>query len=191
MDKEFFDKEVEDALAVLRNGGIILYPTDTIWGVGCNATDEKAVQKVFELKRREDSKSMIVLVADEREVLQYVAAPDLAVFDFIKQQTRPTTVIFEGAIGFPDNLVAADGSIAIRIVEDEFCRHLIKRLRKPIVSTSANISGEAAPKTFGEISEEIKKGVDHVVQWRQNDEIPAQPSQIIKWENGEVVYLRK
>ena len=102
MDKEFFDKEVEDALAVLRNGGIILYPTDTIWGVGCNATDEKAVQKVFEIKRREDSKSMIVLVADEREVLQYVAAPDLAVFDFIKQQTRPTTVIFEGAIGFPD-----------------------------------------------------------------------------------------
>lgn len=191
MDKEFFDREVEDALAVLRNGGIILYPTDTIWGVGCNATDEKAVQKVFELKRREDSKSMIVLVADEREVLQYVAAPDLAVFDFIKQQTRPTTVIFEGAIGFPDNLVAADGSIAIRIVEDEFCRHLIKRLRKPIVSTSANISGETAPKTFGEISEEIKKGVDHVVQWRQNDEIPAQPSQIIKWENGEVVYLRK
>ena len=191
MDKEFFDKEVEDALAVLRNGGIILYPTDTIWGVGCNATDEKAVQKVFEIKRREDSKSMIVLVADEREVLQYVAAPDLAVFDFIKKQTRPTTVIFEGAIGFPDNLVAADGSIAIRIAEDEFCRHLIKRLRKPIVSTSANISGEAAPRIFKEISEEIKKGVDHVVQWRQNDEIPAQPSQIIKWENGEVVYLRK
>src|SRR5688500_14228904 len=128
MDKEFLDREVEAALAVLRSGGIILYPTDTVWGIGCDATNEKAVQKIFDLKKREDSKSMIVLVADEREVLKYVAAPDLLVFDFIKKQQRPTTVIFEGALDFPRNLIAADGSIAIRIVQDEFCRHLIKRL---------------------------------------------------------------
>lgn len=191
MNKEFFDKEVEEALAVLRQGGIILYPTDTVWGVGCDATDEKAVKRIFDLKQREDSKSMIVLVADEREVLQYVAAPDLSVFDFIQQQTKPTTVIFEGAIGFPGNLVATDGSIAIRIVRDEFCKHLIKRLRKPIVSTSANISGEPTPKTFPEIPEEIKSGVDHVVRWRQDDTSVALPSQIVKWNNGEVVYVRK
>ena len=191
MDKEFFDSEVEKALTVLRKGGTLLYPTDTVWGIGCDAMDEKAVRKIFDIKKREDNKSMIVLVADEREVLQYVAAPDLAVFDFIEKQHRPTTIIFEGAIGFPDNLIAADGSVAIRIVRDEFCRHLIKRLRKPIVSTSANISGEPAPKTFKEISEEIKNGVDYVVEWKQDDETNAQPSQIIKWANGEVFFIRK
>ena len=191
MDKDFFDAEVEAALAVLRSGGIILYPADTIWGIGCDATDEKAVQKIFELKKREDSKSMIVLVADEREVLQFVAAPDLAVFDFVEKQSRPTTVIFEGAIGFPDNLIAADGSIAIRIVQDEFCRHLIRRLRKPIVSTSANVSGTISPRNFIEISGEIKSGVDHVVRWRQDDLSMAHASQIIRWENGQVIFLRR
>lgn len=191
MDKDFFDAEVEAALAVLRSGGIILYPTDTIWGIGCDATDEKAVQKIFELKKREDSKSMIVLVADEREVLQFVAAPDLAVFDFVEKQSRPTTVIFEGAIGFPDNLIATDGSIAIRIVQDEFCRHLIRRLRKPIVSTSANVSGTISPRNFIEISGEIKSGVDHVVRWRQDDLSMAHASQIIRWENGQAIFLRR
>ena len=191
MDKDFFDAEVEAALAVLRSGGIILYPTDTIWGIGCDATDEKAVQKIFELKKREDSKSMIVLVADEREVLQFVAAPDLAVFDFVEKQSRPTTVIFEGAIGFPDNLIAADGSIGIRIVQDEFCRHLIRRLRKPIVSTSANVSGTISPRNFIEISGEIKSGVDHVVRWRQDDLSMAHASQIIRWENGQAIFLRR
>ena len=191
MDKDFFDAEVEAALAVLRSGGIILYPTDTIWGIGCDATDEKAVQKIFELKKREDSKSMIVLVADEREVLQFVAAPDLAVFDFVEKQSRPTTVIFEGAIGFPDNLIATDGSIAIRIVQDEFCRHLIRRLRKPIVSTSANVSGTISPRNFIEISGEIKSGVDHVVRWRLDDLSMAHASQIIRWENGQAIFLRR
>ena len=134
---------------------------------------------------------MIVLVADEREVLKYVAAPDLTVFDFIEQQSRPTTIIYEGALGLAHNLIAPDGSIAIRIVNDEFCRHLVKRLRKPIVSTSANISGEATPPDFSNISEEIKKGVDHVVEWRQDDSSTSLSSQIIKWKDGEVVYLRK
>jgi L-threonylcarbamoyladenylate synthase len=189
--KEVFEQEIEKALMVLRNGGVILYPTDTVWGIGCDATNAEAVQRIYEIKKRPDSKSMIVLVGDERDVLQYVAAPDLAVFDYIEQQTRPTTVIFEQAIGLPDNLVAEDGSIAIRLVQDEFCRHLIKRLRKPLVSTSANISGQPTPQTFGQVCEEIKRGVDYVVQWRQNENTIAQPSQIVKWNSdGTVTVLR-
>ena len=183
MEKTFFETEVEQALEVLRNGGVILYPTDTIWGIGCDATNEEAVRRIYQIKNREDSKSMIILVADERDVLQHAASLDLAVFDFIEEQTRPTTIIFEHAVGLPDNLIADDGSIAIRIARDEFCKHVIKRLRKPIVSTSANISGQPSPKFFTEVSDEIKKAVDHIVKWRQDDTTPSQPSQIIKWNN--------
>jgi L-threonylcarbamoyladenylate synthase len=183
MDKAFFETEVENALQTIRGGGTILYPTDTIWGIGCDATNEKAVRQIYKLKNREDSKSMIILVGDERDILQYVAAPDLSVFNFIEQQIRPTTIIFEQAIGLPDNLVAEDGSVAIRIARDEFCRHLIKRLRKPIVSTSANLSGQPNPKNFFEISDEIKTAVEHIVKWRQDDNRIALPSQIIKWNN--------
>ena len=187
----FFETEVEEALNVLKKGGVILYPTDTIWGIGCDATSEEAVMRIYQLKKREDSKSMIILMADEREVLQYVAAPDLAVFDFLEEQTRPTTIIFEGAIGLPSNLIAADGSIAIRIVKDPFCRHLIRRLRKPIVSTSANISGQASPASFADIPQQVIKAVDHVVKWRQDDHSNSLPSQIIKWVNGRVEYIRR
>lgn len=191
MEKTFFDTEVESALDVLRNGGVILYPTDTIWGIGCDATNEKAIKRIYQIKNREDSKSLIILAADERDMLRYVASPDLSVFDFIEKQTRPTTIIFEHAVGLPDNLIAEDGSIAIRIAKDEFCKHIIKRLRKPIVSTSANISGQASPKNFSEVSEEIKKAVDYVVKWRQDDETISLPSQIIKWNNdGSHVVIR-
>ena len=190
MTKELFDKEVENALAILRNGGIILYPTDTVWGLGCDATNKDAVQKIFDLKKRNDNKSLIVLMADQREVLHYVASPDLSVFDFIQQQSRPTTIVYENAIGFADNLLAQDGSVAIRIVTDDFCRNLIKRLKKPIVSTSANVSNMATPSKFTEISDEIKAGVDYIVKWRQDDNEPVQPSQIIRWQNGAPVFLR-
>jgi L-threonylcarbamoyladenylate synthase len=178
---EAFENEVVQCLEVLKRGGVILYPTDTIWGLGCDATNTEAVKRIYEIKQREDTKSLIILVADEREILQYVAGPDLSVFDFIEQQTRPTTIIFDNAVGLPDNLVAEDGSIAIRIARDEFCRHLIKRLRKPIVSTSANISGQPSPQSFATISKEIKSSVDYVVRWRQEDSTPALPSQIIRW----------
>ena len=187
----FFETEVEEALDVLKKGGVILYPTDTIWGIGCDATSEEAVMRIYQLKKREDSKSMIILMADEREVLQYVAAPDLAVFDFLEEQTRPTTIIFDGAIGLPSNLIAADGSIAIRIVKDPFCRHLIRRLRKPIVSTSANISGQASPASFADIPQQVIKAVEHVVKWRQDDHSNSLPSQIIRWVNGRVEYIRR
>ena len=190
MTKELFDEEVQNALTVLRNGGIILYPTDTVWGLGCDATNKEAVQKIFDLKKRNDNKSLIVLMADQREILHYVAAPDLSVFDFIQQQSRPTTIVYENAIGFADNLLAEDGSVAIRIVNDDFCRHLIKRLKKPIVSTSANISNMATTATFAEVSDEIKSGVDYVVRWRQDDNRPVQPSQIIRWQNGAPMFIR-
>lgn len=191
MEKNFFDSEVEDALEVLRKGGVILYPTDTIWGLGCDATNDEAVRNIYKIKRREDSKSLIVLLADEREVLQYVAAPDLAVFDFVAEQTRPTTVIFDGALNLAPSLIAADGSIAIRLVKDAFCRHLIKRLRKPLVSTSANISGRPSPATFNDLERGITDAVDHFVQWRRDDNTPALPSQIIRWKSGAVEFVRK
>ena len=187
-----FHSEVEAALNVLRRGEVILYPTDTIWGLGCDATDEEPIRKIYEIKQRDDSKSLIILVAEERDILQYVAAPDLAVFDFIAAQERPTTIIFDNAINLPGNLVAEDGSIAIRIVKDDFCRHIIKRLRHPIVSTSANISGQPSPRFYDEVGPEIKTAVDHIVQWRQADKTPSQPSQIIRWrDDGTPEYLRR
>lgn len=185
-----FEQDIEQCLKVLREGGTILYPTDTVWGIGCDATNEAAVQKIYTLKKRPDEKSMIVLVAGERDILQYVASPDLQVFDYLEQVSKPTTVIYEGAIGLAANLVAADGSIAIRICQEEFCRHLIRRFRKPIVSTSANISGTVTAGTFAAITDEIKNNVDYVVHYRQDDLNPAAPSSLIKWENGKVSVLR-
>jgi L-threonylcarbamoyladenylate synthase len=191
MENNFFESEVNRALEVLRSGGVILYPTDTIWGLGCDALNEKAVNKIYQIKQRAESKSMIILLADERSVMQYTANPDLRVFDYMQEQTKPTTVIFNEAIGLPDTLVASDGSIGIRLTRDEFCRHLVKRLRRPLVSTSANISGHPAPKNFKEISEEVKNSVDHIVQWRQDDETPAAPSRIVKWNSdGSVEVIR-
>jgi L-threonylcarbamoyladenylate synthase len=185
-----FEKDIEQCLQVLKSGGLILYPTDTVWGIGCDATNEQAVAKIYALKQRPDEKAMIVLVADEREVMQYVAAVDLQVFDYLDQAVKPTTVIYEGAIGFAGNLVAADGSIAIRICKEEFCKHLIKRFRKPVVSTSANISGQPPAKIFAAISDEIKKGVDYIVSYRQDDTAIAEPSSVIKWNSGRVEILR-
>jgi L-threonylcarbamoyladenylate synthase len=181
MSRSFFESEVEEALKALQKGAVILYPTDTIWGLGCDATNEIAVEKIYSIKKRPGTKSMIVLVAEERDILKYVAAPDLSVFDFISAQSKPTTIIFDHAIGLAGNLIAEDGSVAIRIVQDEFCRHIIKRLQKPIVSSSANISGDPSPKTFKNISNEIIYAADHVVKWRQDDEKVAEPSQIIRW----------
>ena len=137
-----FENNIEECLKVLQSGGLILYPTDTVWGIGCDATNEAAVEKIYAIKQRPDNKAMIVLLTDERDVLKYVAAPDLQVFDYLEKATKPTTEIYEGAIGFAENLIGEDGSIAIRICKDDFCKHLLKRFRKPLVSTSANISSK-------------------------------------------------
>ncbi|GGA97537.1 translation factor Sua5 [Puia dinghuensis] len=176
-----FDIDIDRSLAVLQSGGLILYPTDTIWGIGCDATDPQAVAKVYSLKQREAAKSLIVLVADKRDILKYTSQPDLRIFDFLDIVKKPTTVIYEGAIGLAPNLINADGTIAIRLVDDPFCRHLIKRFRKPLVSTSANISGEPAPPFYKEIDPRIKQGVDYIVEHRRDDETPREPSAIVKW----------
>jgi L-threonylcarbamoyladenylate synthase len=176
-----FEHDIDRSLAALQSGGLILYPTDTIWGIGCDATDPAAVARVYHLKQREAAKSLIVLVADKRDILKYTSQPDLRIFDFLATVKKPTTVIYEGALGLAANLVNSDGTIAIRLVQDDFCRHLIKRFRKPIVSTSANISGEEAPAFFTQIDPRIKAGVDYVVEYRQDDETPREPSAIIQW----------
>jgi L-threonylcarbamoyladenylate synthase len=185
-----FSQDVEQCLEVLQAGGLILYPTDTLWGIGCDATNEAAVEKVIALKQRPDSKSFVVLVATEKDVLQYVAAPDLAVFDYLQQVAKPTTVIYENALGLPANVTAPDGSVAIRICGDEFCRHLIKRLRKPLLSTSANLSGMPSPGIFAQVEPAVKTGVDYIVQYRQYDVVPAQPSAIVVWKNGDLRIVR-
>ncbi|MEV4883740.1 L-threonylcarbamoyladenylate synthase [Chitinophaga ginsengisegetis] len=186
-----FEDDISAAMPVLRTGGLILYPTDTIWGIGCDATDETAVQKIYALKKRSESKSLVILLADAKDLLHYVANPRPDMADIIAGFTRPTTVIYEGALGLAPNVISEDGSIAIRIVKDPFCRHLIKRLRKPLVSTSANISGEPSPASFREVSANIRNGVDYVVKYRQNDETTSAASRIIRInKDGSIVIIR-
>jgi L-threonylcarbamoyladenylate synthase len=187
-----FEKDIEHCLTVLHEGGTILYPTDTVWGIGCDATNPEAVDKVFKLKERPSAKSMIVLLADEKEILRYVTNPDPMIFDYLKTIKRPTTVIYDGAIGLAPNLVQDDGTIAIRIVRDKFCRHLLKRFRKPIVSTSANLSGEVTPKIFGEVLNPIRTAVDYVVRHRQDDANPATSSSVVKLNrDGSTTIIRE
>jgi L-threonylcarbamoyladenylate synthase len=185
------DPDIRHCLAVLRSGGLILYPTDTIWGIGCDATNSEAVSKVYTLKQRAETKSLIVLVADQRDILKYTTQPDLRIFDFLKTVQKPTTLIYEGAIGLAPNLINADGTIGIRIVRNEFCRHLIKRFRKPIVSTSANLSGEPAPALYREIDQRILADVDYIVHHRRDDETPHEPSTIVRWNpDGTTTFIR-
>ncbi|SRR6266498_4522458 len=187
---QVFENDIEECLKVLKNGGIILYPTDTIWGIGCDATNEKAVRKIYRLKKRLDKRTMIILVANESDVLQYVNQPGRSLFDYLQQSIKPTTVIYKYAGGLAESLVAKDGTIAIRISKESFCSSLIEDFGKPIVSTSANISGKKAPMTFSEISDEIKKGVDYIVRYRQEDMVPSVPSTVIRWENEQPVIIR-
>lgn len=176
-----FENDIKKAVTVLKDGGTILYPTDTIWGIGCNAADAGAVEKVFRLKNRPPEKSMIILLAQERDLIHYVAALDLAVFDVLAQQTKPTTVIYDHAVNLPDNVINKDGSVAIRVVQDDFCKHLIKRLRQPLISTSANLSEQPSPENFEQIDSAVKTGVDYVVQYKQDVVTKQAPSTIIRW----------
>lgn len=186
------ENDIVNCIDTLEKGGLILYPTDTIWGIGCDATNEDAVRKVYQLKKRSDEKSMIVLLADERDILKYVTQPNPMMFDYIKGIKKPTTFIYEGGIGLAPNLIQQDGSIGIRVTTDPFCKQLIKRFRKPIVSTSANISGYPPPSLFTDIDIEIKNGVDYVVQHRQDDDTPSFPSSIIKWnKDGTLTIIRQ
>ncbi len=188
---EEFNIDLERCLEVLNAGGLILYPTDTVWGIGCDATNENAVANIYKLKKRQESKKMIVLMSSEKEVMQYVTLLDLSIFDYLETTSKPTTVIYEGVIGLADNIAGEDGNVAIRICKDSFCRHLLKRFQKPIVSTSANGSGNATPYLYSEISQEIIQGVDYVVSYRQKDDTPQEASSIVKCMNdGDIIILR-
>ncbi len=184
--------DIKKALEVLKSGGIILYPTDTIWGIGCDATNEKAVEKIYKIKKREDSKSMLVLMENPALLERYVTeVPEIA-WDLIEIATTPLTIIFSKAKNLAKNLIAEDGSIGIRFTKEAFSSQLLQRFRRPLVSTSANISGEKSPAYFDEISEEIRNQVDYVVEYRQDDHTPSQPSSIIKLGvGGQIEIIRK
>jgi L-threonylcarbamoyladenylate synthase len=185
------DKDIEAALNVLFKGGTILYPTDTIWGIGCDATNEKAVERIYEIKKREDKEGMLVLLSSSGSLDRYVDIPDVA-WDLIDIAEKPLTIIYPGAKNLAPNLLASDGSVGIRIVKDSFCTKLIRQFRKPLVSTSANISGEKSPRIFSEISKEIVSSVDYVVKFRQDDLKRTKPSGIIKLGlKGEVKVIRE
>ncbi len=184
--------DIKKALEVLKTGGIILYPTDTIWGIGCDATNEKAVDRIYKIKKREDSKSMLVLMENPALLERYVTeVPEIA-WDLVEVATTPLTVIYPDAKNLAKNLISEDGSIGIRFTKEAFTTQLLQRFRKPLVSTSANISGEKSPVFFYEISEEIKNQVDYIVEYRQNDTTPAHPSSIIKLgAGGRIDIIRK
>jgi len=186
-----FENDLKNCVQTLLSGGVILYPTDTVWGLGCDAMNEAAVEKIFNLKQRPKDKSMIVLLADARDVLQIVASPPPDIIAIIENFERPTTVVYENALGFPENVVNRDGSLAIRVTTDPFCKALIKRFRGPIISTSANISGTATPKIFSEIATEVVNGADYVVKFRQDDHVSRQPSRLIRLnDDGDIEVLR-
>lgn len=176
----------------MRNGGIILYPTDTIWGIGCDATNEEAVKRIFQLKQREDTKSMLVLMDNPAKLQTYISeVPDIA-WDLIELTDKPLTIIYDGAKNLAPNLIAEDGSIGIRITDEAFSKELCRRFGKPIVSTSANISGNPSPSNFFEIDDEIKNAVDYIVEFRRKDRSKAAPSGIIKLEkDGSIRIIRK
>lgn len=183
---------VNKALEVLQKGGIILYPTDTIWGIGCDATNEEAIQRIYGIKQREDSKSMLVLLHQASMLPGYISEIPEVAWELLEVATDPMTIIYPGAKNLARNLVSSDGSIGIRITTDEFCHALISRFRKPIVSTSANISGQPSPGNFSEIVPAITEQVDYVVAWRQEEMDRARPSSIIKLgTGGRIEILRK
>ena len=189
---EFRDADIRAAIDVLKQGGTILYPTDTIWGIGCDATNPEAVRKVFEIKQRQDSKALICLVDSPGRLQRYVrGVPDVA-WDIIDLALKPTTVILSGAQGLAPNLLAEDGSVGLRVTAEAFSHQLCYRFQKPIVSTSANFSGEPSPQTFADISDELKNAVDYVCLTRQRDTSIHEPSSIIKLgPSGEVTIIRK
>jgi L-threonylcarbamoyladenylate synthase len=185
-------EDIKKALEVLKGGGVILYPTDTIWGIGCDATNPEAVSKVYKIKQREDSKSMLVLMENPNLITSYIDEMPEVAWDLIDVAEKPLTIIYPGAKNLAPNLVASDKSIGIRITSEKFTQNLIQRFRKPIVSTSANISGQPAPANFDEISEEVKSQVDYIVNYRQDDITKATSSGIIKLGvGGEIQIIRK
>ncbi len=185
--------DIDAAVAAMKRGGVILYPTDTVWGIGCDATNADAVARVYALKRRADSKALICLLGSADDLERWVSGVPEVAYQLLEAAVDPLTVIYDGAYVPPlaANLPAADGSLAVRVTADPFCRELCRRLRKPLVSTSANISGVPTPASFAEIADELKKGVDYVCTSGRDDREPRKPSTILRLtESGEVKIIR-
>lgn len=191
MGKTDYEEDLRQAVETLRKGGLILYPTDTVWGIGCDATNAEAVAKVFALKQRAEAKSMLVLVDSATRAQRYVKdIPDVA-YDMFEMADKPLTLILDNARGLADGLVAEDGSVGIRVTNEKFSHDLCYRFMKAVVSTSANISGHPAAAIYPEIEQEIIDGVDYVVRYRRNDTKKSKPSSIVKLKaNGEVTVIR-
>ena len=173
----------------MNEGGVILYPTDTIWGIGCDATNEEAVRRVYQIKQRSDSKAMLVLVDSPVKVDFYVQDVPEVAWDLIEVADKPLTIIYSGARNLASNLIAEDGSVGIRVTNEEFSKRLCQQFRKAIVSTSANISGQPSPANYSEITEELKSMVDYVVGYRQEEMGHPKPSSIIKLDKGGVIKI--
>ncbi|MEM9824230.1 MAG: L-threonylcarbamoyladenylate synthase [Bacteroidota bacterium] len=183
--------QINRAVEVLNDGGLLLYPTDTIWGIGCDATDAEAVAKVYQLKKRDPSKPLVILVDSRKMLKEYVAHVHPRIDTLLAYHQRPLTVIYENAQQLPNNLIAKDKSVAIRLVQDDFCQKMIRQFGKPIVATSANISNEPFPESFGSISSEVIKGIDFVVRHRQCEKSASQPSVLVRiLKDGELEFLR-
>ena len=186
------NKDIQKTIEVLHSGGLILYPTDTIWGIGCDATNAEAVEKVFKLKGRLNGKPLIILIDNDNKLASYVREiPDVA-YQLIEFAEKPLTIIYDGAKNLAENLIAEDGSIGIRVTSHPFCKELLHRFRKPIVSTSANLSGSPSPESFNDISQEIKDGVDYIVNYGQDEDNECKASTIMKLgASGEFRLIRK
>lgn len=186
------EEEIKNAIEVLRKGGAILYPTDTVWAIGCDARNKEAVAKVFKLKKRAEYKSMVTLVCDQTMLNRYVKEVPAVAWDLIDAADEPLTIIYPDARMLAESVIAADGSVGIRIIKDEFCKTLIHRFGKPLVSTSANISGENSPASFNDIKLDIVNKVDYIINLRKKEINNTKPSTIIKvGMNGEVKIIRK
>lgn len=189
---EIYVNDIKQAVEVLRNGGVILYPTDTIWGIGCDATNSEAVKRVFEIKKRVDSKALITLVDSVAALERVVAEVPDAAYQLIDVAVDPMTIVYDRGVGVAPELLADDGSIGVRVTTEEFSKGLCRAFRRPIVSTSANISGNPAPRCFAEIDEEVRKAVDYVCESRRDEAPVAKASTVIKVSSGGVFkILRK
>lgn len=192
VSSENYTDDIRTAVEVMNRGGVILYPTDTIWGIGCDATNPEAVKRVYEIKRRDDCKALITLVDSEAKIEFYVRDVPNVAWNLIDVSDSPLTLIYDGARNLAPNLIADDGSVAIRLTKEPFSSRLCRAFRRAIVSTSANVSGEPSPKTFSQISEEVLSAVDYVCTSRRNEREPHKPSSIIKiGAGGEIKIIRK
>ena len=186
------EEDIKKAVEVLRKGGVILYPTDTVWGIGCDATNAEAVAKVYQIKQRDDSKAMICLVDSAMRMQRYVRNVPNVAWDLVELATKPTTLILDDAVNLAPNLIAEDGSVALRVTAEPFSKELCYRFQKALVSTSANISGQPAASTYKDINEELLNAVDYVCWSRRQEHKPHTPSCIIKLnKDGEVTVIRK